>query len=137
MVCGNGSAQQDIRNATVILAFRSICATGRAMAGERTGQTAVVFVSQRTADDEAGYSAAAAEMEALAATQPGYRGIESVRGSDNVGVTISYWADEASAVAWRGNADHARIRDLGRARWYQWYRLYVTEVRRDYSWSRD
>jgi len=107
------------------------------MAGERTGQVAVIFVSQRTADDEPGYAAAASEMEAAAAGQPGYRGIESARGADGLGITVSYWADEASAIAWRANAEHARIRDLGRARWYQWYRLLVTEVGRDYSWSRD
>lgn len=106
------------------------------MTGERTGQIAVIFVSQGTSDDAAGYAKAAAQMEALAATQPGYCGIDSVRGADGVGITISYWADEASAVAWRANAEHSRIRDLGRSRWYQWYRLMVTEVRRDYSWSR-
>jgi len=106
------------------------------MIGERIGQVAVIFVSQRTTDDEPGYVAAAAEMEALASLQSGYRGIESTRGADGFGITVSYWADEASAAAWRAHPEHARIRDLGRARWYQWYRLLVTEVSRDYSWSR-
>ena len=106
------------------------------MAGERTGQIAVIFVSQRTPDDESGYVAAAAEMEAVAVAQPGYRGIESARGADGIGITIGYWADEASALAWRANPDHTRIRDLGRERWYQWYRLTVAEVGRDYGWSR-
>ena len=106
------------------------------MSNERAGQTAVIFVSQRTADDETGYAAAAEAMAALAATQPGYRGIDSMRDGDGLGITISYWADEASARAWRDNAEHARIRDLGRARWYRWYQLLVTEVRRDYRWKR-
>jgi heme-degrading monooxygenase HmoA len=107
------------------------------MGDERAGQIAVIFVSQRTSEDEAGYAEAAEAMVTLASAQPGYRGIESIRDADGLGITISYWADEPSALAWRGNAEHARIRDLGRARWYQWYRLEVTEIRRDYRWQRD
>lgn len=46
---------------------------------DRTGQVAVVFVSQRTQDDEPGYAAATAAMEALAACQPGFRGVDGAR----------------------------------------------------------
>ena len=102
----------------------------------RTGQIAVIFVSQRTGVDAAGYAAAATAMDALAATQPGYAGVDSVRDAQGLGITISYWTDEASAVAWRDHPEHARIRDLGRARWYDWYSLDVTWVERSYGWRR-
>ena len=102
----------------------------------REGQVAVIFVSQRTRDDADGYAAAAEAMAALAAQQPGYAGIESVRDETGLGITISYWADDASAKAWRDHPEHARIRDLGRARWYEWYALEVTRVERGYRWSR-
>ena len=102
----------------------------------RRGEIAVIFVSQETGEDREGYAAAAGEMAALAERQPGYRGIDSTRDSDGLGITISYWADEESAVAWRENPDHAAIRDAGRERWYQRYELFVTEVRRGYSWQR-
>lgn len=105
------------------------------MRQDRTGQTAVIFMAERTAEDDAGYAAAAGAMDALAAVQPGYRGIDSVRGGDGVGITVSYWADEASAVAWRQHPDHAAIREAGRARWYRWYRLHVAEVGRSYGWD--
>ena len=49
------------------------------MRDERLGQTVVIFLSQRTTQGDAGYGAAADAMEALAATQPGYLGIDSVR----------------------------------------------------------
>ncbi|OYW23160.1 MULTISPECIES: antibiotic biosynthesis monooxygenase [unclassified Sphingomonas] len=104
---------------------------------KRVGQIAVIFVSVRTEEDDAGYAAAAAAMDALAAEQPGYRGMESVRGDDRLGITVSYWADDASAKAWRDHPDHKAIRDLGRARWYQRYDLVVAEVTRDYDWQRD
>ena len=106
------------------------------MAQDRTGQVAVIFVSERTLDDEAGYADAAMRMASLAASQPGYRGAEDARGADRIGITVSYWADEASAIAWRQHPEHAAIREAGRERWYRWYRLHVAEIDRSYSWRR-
>jgi heme-degrading monooxygenase HmoA len=107
------------------------------MAQDRTGQVAVLFVSQRSDADATGYAQAAATMDALAATQPGYAGVESVRGSGGIGITISYWTDEAAAIAWRNHPDHARIREQGRERWYDWYAVQVVEVTRSYGWRRE
>ena len=107
------------------------------MAEDRKGQTVVMFVSARTDTDDAGYAAAAEAMDALAAAQPGYRGVDSLRGPDGVGITLSYWADETSAVAWREHPEHAAIRDAGRDRWYRWYRLHVAEIGRSYAWERE
>ncbi len=70
-----------------------------------------------------------------ATTQPGYLGIESARDADGFGITISYWADEASALAWRRDAEHSVVRALGRERWYAGYRLVVVRVERAYSWG--
>ena len=106
------------------------------MEQDRAGQTAVIFIAERTAEDDAGYAAAAAAMDTMAAAQPGYRGADSVRGADGVGITVSYWADEASAVAWRQHPEHAAIREAGRGRWYRWYRLHVAEIGRSYGWER-
>lgn len=102
----------------------------------RIGQIAVIFIARRTARDDAGYARAAHAMVALAAAQPGYAGIESVRGDDGVGITISYWTDEAAAAAWRDHPEHARIREAGRARWYEWYAVQVARVERGYDWRR-
>ena len=51
---------------------------------DRTGPIAVIFVSQRTDGDAAGYAEAAEAMDRLAATQPGHCGVDSVRGADGV-----------------------------------------------------
>jgi heme-degrading monooxygenase HmoA len=110
---------------------------GQEKAGQnRAGQTAVIFLSRRTQADEAGYGAAADGIEQLAADQPGYRGITSTRGFDGLGITISYWADEAAAIAWRGHAEHTAIREQGRANWYDSYEVIVTRVERHYGWTR-
>jgi len=96
----------------------------------------VIFVSEITGDDTEGYAIAAAEAAALAAGQPGYCGIDSARGTDGIGVTVSYWADEAAAIAWRKNPRHAEIREMGRGRWYRWYSLHVAEIGRSYDWEK-
>jgi heme-degrading monooxygenase HmoA len=103
---------------------------------DHVGQTLVVFLSLRTGVDDAGYAEAAAEMAALAAMQPGYRGIESARGDDQFGITISFWADEASAIAWRKHPRHTEIREAGRGRWYARYEVIIAEATRGYGWQR-
>jgi heme-degrading monooxygenase HmoA len=106
------------------------------MATHAPGTVAVIFLAQRTADDEAGYRAAASAMDELATQQPGYRGMDSVRGVDGLGITVSYWADDAAAKAWRDHADHTAIRNAGRDRWYSHYDLHVAAVTRSYDWSK-
>lgn len=105
------------------------------MHNDRTGQIVVIFLSVRTGADDAGYAAAAAAMEGLAALQPGYRGIESTRGSDGLGITLSFWADEASAVRWRDHPEHKAIRDAGRDRWYARYEVIICTAQRSNAWT--
>jgi heme-degrading monooxygenase HmoA len=100
------------------------------------GTVAVIFIAQRTLEDDAGYLVAAAEMDTLAAEQPGYRGIDSVRGTEGLGITVSYWADDAAAKAWRDHPKHAAIREQGRGKWYSYYDLHVASVTRSYDWTK-
>jgi uncharacterized protein (DUF952 family)/heme-degrading monooxygenase HmoA len=101
--------------------------------------TAVVFSSQRptgerSADD--GYPEIADRMEQLARQQPGFLGIESARGTDGFGITVSYWASDADAAAWKQVCEHLEAQRLGRDRWYDAYHLRVATVEREYAWSR-
>ena len=100
-----------------------------------SGQIAVIFTSRLVGDDPA-YTQAAARMAELAAAQPGYLGVESARGPDGVGITISYWSDNAAAIAWRAHAEHSVIREQGRERWYDRYRVTVARIERSYAWQR-
>src|ERR1700751_1819585 len=106
------------------------------MQSDRTGQIVGIFLSVRTGADDAGYGEAAGAMEALAAMQPGYRGFESTRGADGLGITLSFWADEASALEWRDHPEHKAIRDAGRDGWYQRYEVIVCEAQRSYAWEK-
>ena len=78
---------------------------------------AVIFSSQRTEGDQ-GYAAMADQMEALARQQPGFLGMDSARGADGFGITVSYWTSEAAIAAWKSHVDHQAARELGRDRWY-------------------
>lgn len=94
---------------------------------------AVIFASQRSELDESGYTAMANRMVELAAQQPGYLGVESVRGADGFGITVSYWASEADIAAWRHHAEHRVAQERGRSDWYEHFELRVARV--DRAWS--
>ena len=74
-------------------------------------------------------------MMTLAAQQPGFLGVETA--CTDIGITVSYWADEASIAAWKRNADHAFAQYEGRTRWYDAYELRVARVERAHSFVRD
>lgn len=97
---------------------------------------AVVFASLRREGD-GGYAAMAEQMMRLAAQQPGYLGVESARGADGFGLTVSYWATLEAIQAWRRHAEHVVARDGGRRDWYEGYELRVSRVERAYGWRRD
>ena len=91
---------------------------------------AVVFSSQRNDADPDEYAATATRMVELAARQPGFLGVESARGEDGFGITVSYWESEAAIRAWRMHAEHAEVRRHGRAHRYERYELRVARVER-------
>lgn len=93
---------------------------------------AVIFTSRRT-DGDQGYAAMAERMVALAAQQPGFLGVESARGADGLGLTVSYWRDEAAIVAWKAHVDHQQAQRAGRETWYANYQVRVARVERAYG----
>ncbi|MBI6573728.1 MULTISPECIES: antibiotic biosynthesis monooxygenase family protein [Pseudomonas syringae group] len=94
---------------------------------------AVVFTSLRIADEGQDYGAAAHRIIELARQQAGFLGVESARDDTGLGITVSYWADEPAIRAWKAHAEHAEVREQGRARWYQAFTTRVCKVERDYS----
>jgi heme-degrading monooxygenase HmoA len=93
---------------------------------------AVIFSSLRTEGDQ-GYVAMAQRMVDLAAEQPGYLGIESLRGADGLGITVSYWKDLESISRWKQNAEHLGAQKSGRETWYANFTVRIARVEREYS----
>lgn len=93
---------------------------------------AVIFSSTRTPGDH-GYAAMADRMVELATTQPGYLGIESARGADGFGISVSYWESLEAIAAWRANAEHQVAQETGKKVWYGHFELRVARVERAYG----
>ena len=93
---------------------------------------AVIFTSRRTPGD-AGYEAMAERMVELGSKQEGFLGIESTRGTDGTGITVSYWRDEASIQGWKRDAEHQKAQRGGRQAWYADYTVRVAKVERAYG----
>ncbi len=91
---------------------------------------AVVFTSL-LAEDSDGYGEMADKMVGLAATQPGFLGIESAR--EDLGITVSYWSDIESIKNWKSNVEHQEAQRLGREKWYVSFKLRISKVERDYG----
>ena len=88
----------------------------------------VIFTAQRTLSDEDMYSLTSERMVELAQQQPGFLGLESVRGDDGIGITVSYWRDRAAIRAWRIDVEHLAAQQMGRQEFYSWYHIRVAEV---------
>lgn len=99
---------------------------------------AVIFTSVRVPHREAdGYGDAATRMVELARQMPGFLSVESVRGADGVGITVSYWADESAIRTWREHAEHTLVREQGRRDWYESFTVRVCRVEREYSFTKE
>jgi heme-degrading monooxygenase HmoA len=96
----------------------------------------VIFTSTRTAVDE-GYGATADRMVELAARQPGFLGVESVRGEDGLGITVSYWASLEAIAAWRAQGEHRIAQLTGHKKWYRHFETRIARVERAYAGPSD
>ncbi len=97
---------------------------------------AVIFTSKRTAGDH-GYGAMAERMVDLGSKYDGFLGIESARGADGLGITVSYWRDEAAIAAWKRDTEHQKAQRAGQQAWYADYEVRVAKVERAYGFARD
>ncbi|MCK0138729.1 antibiotic biosynthesis monooxygenase [Aliiroseovarius sp. F47248L] len=93
---------------------------------------AVIFTNQ-LAETAPGYDAMADKIFELAQTQQGYLGAETTRDATGLGITVSYWADEAAIQAWKQVSEHLIAQKLGIKGWYERYNLRVAKVERAYS----
>jgi heme-degrading monooxygenase HmoA len=69
-------------------------------------------------------------MLELAGQQPGFIGVESVRGSDGFGITVSYWESLESIRNWKHHSEHLTAQAVGQQTWYSDFELRVCQVLR-------
>ncbi len=93
---------------------------------------AVIFTNLQTNDTE-GYPAMAETMERLVRQQPGFLDFEQAR--EDIGITISYWESLEAIAGWKANLEHLEAQKLGKERWYEWYKIRICKIEREYSFS--
>src|SRR5687768_15367853 len=93
---------------------------------------AVIFTSIRTNGDN-GYNEMAGKMAKLAASQPGFLGLESAR--NELGITVSYWQNLEAIKNWREHFEHTQARNKGRETWYAAFRVRICKVEREYGFG--
>lgn len=70
-------------------------------------------------------------MEGLAKQQKGFLGIESAK--DSIGITVSYWQTLEDIKNWKAHTEHLIAQRTGREQWYDWYRVKICKVEREYE----
>jgi heme-degrading monooxygenase HmoA len=93
---------------------------------------AVIFSAQRTPGDN-GYCEMAERMAELAATQPGFLGMEHARDADGFGITVAYFDTPENIAAWKANAEHRQAQAMGHRSWYEHFELRIAKVERAYG----
>lgn len=72
-------------------------------------------------------------MVALGSQMPGFLGVESVRGADGLGITVSYWESEDAIRKWKAHSEHQVAQETGKKVWYADYVIRVAKVERAYG----
>lgn len=97
---------------------------------------AVIFTSFRSSSDPAEYECVAERMAELAAQQPGYLGMTSLRDADGQGVTICYWTDLQSIANWRDNPERRIAQQKAKQTLYDDYRVEVCLIETQSAFTR-
>lgn len=92
---------------------------------------AVIFTAVTGEQDEE-YGRTVARMRELAFANYGCLDFIAVTEGKRE-IAVSYWESEEDIRRWRSDAEHTLAQELGRARWYESYRVEVVEVRRQYA----
>jgi heme-degrading monooxygenase HmoA len=93
----------------------------------------VIFSSKRTAEVPEAYDITSKAMVELAAKQPGFLGVESARGADGFGITVSYWDSLEAIRNWKDVPSHAAVQSKGKQTFYERYEVRVCTVDRGYK----
>lgn len=91
------------------------------------GCYAVIFTSRKKPNAD-GYDEMSKKMLELVAQQPGFLGVESARGADGFGITISYWKSLDDIKRWKGHPEHREAQRMGKSEWYSGFQVRIVSV---------
>lgn len=96
---------------------------------------AVIFEANSHLDKQARYLDIASELKPLLEQIDGFIAIERFQSLSESGkiLSLSWWRDEESVLAWKKNVFHQQAQAEGRASIFSYYRIRVARVLRDYT----
>ena len=94
---------------------------------------AVIFRA-KVAEIDGEYSRTAERMRLLAIEKYGCVEFISVT-EDDEEISISYWNTQEQIKEWKNDAEHIAAQDLGKSRWYRWYKVQLVEIVKEYERS--
>ncbi len=92
---------------------------------------AVIFRAKISGPDEQ-YGQVAHRMRKLALEKYGCIEFTSVTEGDEE-ISISYWQSQEQIKSWKNDAEHLAAQELGKSKWYGWYKVQIAEVVREYG----
>lgn len=94
---------------------------------------AVIFKTKRSLPIPKEYLELNQKMVSLVETYGGYLGVDSVMNDDGKGISISYWNSLDELKKWKENLDHLTAQELGKKKWYDYYKVEVCKILREYE----
>ena len=96
----------------------------------------ILFRSKLTGAAGDDYDSTNDELEGLVRQNPGFIDVKSYRSDDGERLTLVWWRDEASLLAWRNLPRHREAQATGRKKWYEYYKMEVATVTRTSDYNR-
>jgi heme-degrading monooxygenase HmoA len=96
----------------------------------------ILFRSRLTAAAGDDYSRMSEAMIAHAKLFPGFVDVKSFTADDGERLTVVWWQDEETLKAWATDAKHRVAQQLGRERWYEYYKMDVAQIVRVSNFAR-
>jgi len=96
----------------------------------------IVFRSKLTPVAGEDYNWWSDEMNALARQNPGFVDVRSYVAADGERLTLVWWRDEESRRQWSTHVRHLEAKKIGRAKWYEYYKMDVAQIIRVSEFSR-
>lgn len=96
----------------------------------------ILFRSKLTSTAGDDYGRMAEAMDAHARTFKGFVDVKAFKAEDGERLTIVWWEDEASLRAWATDVKHRAAQELGRNKWYEYYKLEIAQIIRTTNFTR-
>ena len=96
----------------------------------------ILFRSKLTASAGDDYARMAEAMDAHARTFKGFVDVKAFKAEDGERLTVVWWEDEESLRGWATDVKHRAAQQLGREKWYEYFKLEIAQIIRTTNFTR-